>query len=125
MIDIANLSERLNLSQEEGEKWIVNLIQETRMGVDAKIDLERVRHLFIFHFFFTLISYNQNIVVINRPPQLVYKNVIEKTRQLAVYIHRPWVSPWRVPANKAAPSAETDQQTAQARSCTPRYRVAM
>jgi len=42
-IDIASLSERLNLSQEEGEKWIVNLIRETRMGADAKIDLEKVR----------------------------------------------------------------------------------
>ena len=38
-----NLSERLNLSQEEGEKWIVNLIRESRMGTDAKIDLENVR----------------------------------------------------------------------------------
>ena len=38
-----NLSERLNLSQEEGEKWIVNLIRESRMGTDAKIDLEKVR----------------------------------------------------------------------------------
>jgi len=39
----SNLSERLNLSQEEGEKWIVNLIRETKMGADAKIDLGKVR----------------------------------------------------------------------------------
>ncbi|PPQ85490.1 hypothetical protein CVT25_006570 [Psilocybe cyanescens] len=65
-IDIANLSERLNLSQEEGEKWIVNLIRETRMGADAKIDLEK------------------NVIEINRPPLPVYQTVIEKTRQLAV-----------------------------------------
>lgn len=38
----SDLSERLNLSQDEGEKWIVNLIRETRMGADAKIDLEKV-----------------------------------------------------------------------------------
>ena len=38
-----DLSERLNLSPDEGEKWIVNLIRETRMGSDAKIDLEKVR----------------------------------------------------------------------------------
>ena len=38
-----DLSERLNLSRDEGEKWIVNLIRETRMGADAKIDLEKVR----------------------------------------------------------------------------------
>jgi hypothetical protein len=38
----SDLSERLNLSRDEGEKWIVNLIRETRMGADAKIDLENV-----------------------------------------------------------------------------------
>ena len=38
----SDLSERLNLSQEEGEKWIVNLIRETKMGADAKIDLGKV-----------------------------------------------------------------------------------
>jgi len=42
------LSERLNLSPEDGEKWIVNLIRETRMGADAKIDLEKVRSMFLF-----------------------------------------------------------------------------
>ena len=45
-IDIADLSERLNLTQEGGEKWSVNLIRETRMGADAKIDLEKVLLLF-------------------------------------------------------------------------------
>ncbi|KAL5501750.1 INT6 [Sanghuangporus vaninii] len=64
-IDISDLSERLNLSRDEGEKWIVNLIRETRMGADAKIDLEK------------------NIIEINRPPVPVYQNVIEKTRGLA------------------------------------------
>ena len=44
-IDIANLSERLNLSLEEGEKWIVNLILETGLGAGAKIDLEKVCQL--------------------------------------------------------------------------------
>jgi hypothetical protein len=39
------LSDRLNLSRDDGEKWIVNLIRETRMGADAKIDLEKVRFL--------------------------------------------------------------------------------
>jgi translation initiation factor 3 subunit E len=37
-----DLSDRLNLSRDEGEKWIVNLIRETRMSADAKIDLEKV-----------------------------------------------------------------------------------
>ncbi|ORY31299.1 eIF3 subunit 6 N terminal domain-domain-containing protein [Naematelia encephala] len=39
-IDISELSKTLNLSNEEGEKWIVNLIRDSRMGVDAKIDLK-------------------------------------------------------------------------------------
>lgn len=64
-IDIADLSERLNLSRDEGEKWIVNLIRETRMGADAKIDLEK------------------NVIEINRPPLPIYQSVIEKTRGLA------------------------------------------
>jgi hypothetical protein len=37
-----DLSEQLNLSRDEGEKWIVNLVQETLVGADAKIDLEKV-----------------------------------------------------------------------------------
>ncbi|OSX60085.1 hypothetical protein POSPLADRAFT_1149650 [Postia placenta MAD-698-R-SB12] len=64
-IDISDLSERLNLSKDEGEKWIVNLIRETRMGADAKIDLEK------------------NVIEINRPALPVYQTVIEKTRGLA------------------------------------------
>ncbi|KAL4062111.1 eIF3 subunit 6 N terminal domain-containing protein [Scleroderma citrinum] len=64
-IDIGDLSERLNLSRDEGEKWIVNLIRETRMGADAKIDLEK------------------NVIEIHRSPLPVYQTVIEKTRGLA------------------------------------------
>ncbi|OCH88445.1 eukaryotic translation initiation factor 3, subunit 6 [Obba rivulosa] len=64
-IDIGDLSERLNLSRDEGEKWIVNLIRETRMGADAKIDL------------------GKNVIEINRPPLPIYQSVIEKTRGLA------------------------------------------
>jgi len=65
-IDISDLSARLNLSPEEGEKWIVNLIRDTRMGADAKIDLEK------------------NVIEINRPALPVYQSVIEKTRGLAI-----------------------------------------
>ncbi|TFK45350.1 eukaryotic translation initiation factor 3 subunit 6 [Heliocybe sulcata] len=64
-IDIGDLSERLNLSRDEGEKWIVNLIRETRMGADARIDLEK------------------NVIEINRHPLPIYQSVIEKTRGLA------------------------------------------
>ncbi|EPQ51138.1 eukaryotic translation initiation factor 3, subunit 6 [Gloeophyllum trabeum ATCC 11539] len=64
-IDIGDLSERLNLSRDEGEKWIVNLIRETRMGADARIDLEK------------------NVIEINRHPLPIYQSIIEKTRGLA------------------------------------------
>jgi hypothetical protein len=50
-----DLSDRLNLSRDEGEKWIVNLIRETRMGADAKIDLEKV-FVLPFHSPFNFIS---------------------------------------------------------------------
>lgn len=30
------------MSRDEGEKWIVNLIRDTKMGTDAKIDLKKV-----------------------------------------------------------------------------------
>jgi translation initiation factor 3 subunit E len=59
-IDIKDLSTRLGLSQDEGEKWIVNLIRDTR--VDAKID------------------YQAGTVVMNHPPQSVYQQVIERTK---------------------------------------------
>lgn len=54
------MSTRLGLNQDEGEKWIVNLIRDTR--VDAKID------------------YKQGTVIMNHPPQSVYQQVIEKTK---------------------------------------------
>jgi translation initiation factor 3 subunit E len=53
-----DLSTRLGLSQDEGEKWIVNLIRDTR--VDAKID------------------YKAGTVIMNHPPQ--YQQVIERTK---------------------------------------------
>ncbi|KAK5173012.1 eukaryotic translation initiation factor 3 subunit E [Saxophila tyrrhenica] len=59
-IDIKDLSLRLGLSAEEGEKWIVNLIRDTR--VDAKID------------------YKAGTVLMNHPPQSVYQQVIERTK---------------------------------------------
>jgi translation initiation factor 3 subunit E len=55
-----DLSTRLGLSDSEGEKWIVNLIRDTK--VDAKID------------------YKAGTVVMNHPSQSVYQTVIEKTK---------------------------------------------
>jgi len=59
-IDIKDLSKRLGLSSTEGEKWIVNLIRDTR--VDAKID------------------YQAGTVIMNHPPMSVYQQVIERTK---------------------------------------------
>jgi len=56
-----DLSNRLGLTQDEGEKWIVNLIRDTRVG-DAKI------------------NYQEGTVVMNHPPQSVYQQVIERTK---------------------------------------------
>ena len=57
-----DLSDRLNLSRDEGEKWIVNLIRETRMGADAKIDLEKVRSVL-----FLVVLFQLHDVIPNAP----------------------------------------------------------
>ncbi|KAJ3205168.1 Eukaryotic translation initiation factor 3 subunit E [Dinochytrium kinnereticum] len=62
-IDIKGLSEKLNLDEVEGEKWIVNLIRGARM--DAKIDAET------------------NTVIMGTQHTTVYQQVIERTRALS------------------------------------------
>ncbi|CAG8613299.1 eIF3 subunit 6 N terminal domain-containing protein [Gigaspora rosea] len=62
-IDIGGLSQTLNLGQEEGEKWIVNLIRDTR--VDAKID------------------FKENTVIMNQNHTSIYQQVIERTKGLS------------------------------------------
>ncbi|KAL2118748.1 hypothetical protein VTJ04DRAFT_5707 [Mycothermus thermophilus] len=59
-ISLKDLSARLGLSADAAEKWIVNLIRDTRL--DAKID------------------YAEGTVVMNHPPSSVYQQVIEKTK---------------------------------------------
>jgi translation initiation factor 3 subunit E len=59
-MNIRDLSEKLGLNPDDGEKWIVNLIRETRL--DAKIDSQ------------------DGTVVMNHPPNNVYQQVIEKTK---------------------------------------------
>lgn len=44
ILRLRDLSKTLNLSNEEGEKWIVNLIRDSRIGVEAKIDLKSVSY---------------------------------------------------------------------------------
>lgn len=61
-IDVSQLSARLNLSQEQGEKWIANLIQDTKMN--AKIDE------------------SEGTVIMNHPITSVYRQVCEKTKGL-------------------------------------------
>jgi len=58
-IALKDLSARLGLNKDEAEKWIVNLIRDTRL--DAKID------------------YKEGTVVMNHPPSSVYQQVIERT----------------------------------------------
>ena len=72
------------MSRDEGEKWIVNLIRETRMGADAKIDLGKVRKLStVVSVLLSVLLLLQNVIEINRPPLPIYQSVIEKTRGLA------------------------------------------
>ena len=59
-MNIQDLSAKLGLKPDEGEKWIVNLIRETRL--DAKIDSQ------------------DGTVVMNHAPNNVYQQVIEKTK---------------------------------------------
>ena len=82
---LSGLLERLNLSRDEGEKWIVNLILETRMGTNAKIDLEKVHSSSPFSFRQVNMALTpQNVIEIYCPLQPVYQSVIEKTRGLAL-----------------------------------------
>ncbi|KAK3688990.1 eIF3 subunit 6 N terminal domain-containing protein [Podospora appendiculata] len=59
-IALTDLSARLGLNATDAEKWIVNLIRDTRL--DAKID------------------YKEGTVVMNHPPSSVYQQVIERTK---------------------------------------------
>jgi translation initiation factor 3 subunit E len=57
---IDDLSKKLGLKPDDGEKWIVNLIRDTRL--DAKIDAQA------------------GVVTINHPPSNVHQQVVEKTK---------------------------------------------
>ncbi|KAH9015293.1 eukaryotic translation initiation factor 3 subunit 6 [Lactarius hengduanensis] len=87
-IDIADLSARLNLSPDEGEKWIVNLIRDTRMAADAKIDLEK------------------NVIEIHRPALPIYQSVIEKTRGLSIRTQALGAALSRTGQQQAQPAQE-------------------
>ncbi|PPR03774.1 hypothetical protein CVT24_007506 [Panaeolus cyanescens] len=72
--------------------WIVNLIRETRMGADAKIDLEK------------------NFISISCPPLPVYQSVIKKTRQLGVRTQALGVA---IARTGVQPSTQHEQPAAQ------------
>ncbi len=59
-IDLKRVSAQLGLNVDDGEKWIVNLIRDTRL--DAKIDFQ------------------EGTVVMNHPNSSVYQQVIERTK---------------------------------------------
>ncbi|OMH81765.1 Eukaryotic translation initiation factor 3 subunit E [Zancudomyces culisetae] len=61
-INLTALASRLNMAQEEGEKWIVKLIRDSR--IDAKVDLK------------------DNFVIINPQPNPVPQQIIEKSKFL-------------------------------------------
>ncbi|XP_065889534.1 eukaryotic translation initiation factor 3 subunit E-like isoform X1 [Dysidea avara] len=62
-ISISMLATKLNMTPEEAEKWIVNLIRNVRL--DARIDAK------------------QGHVVMNTQPQSIYQRVIDKTKSVA------------------------------------------
>lgn len=66
-INLDDFSKSLNLDKDLGEKWVADLIKETKM--DAKIDE------------------SAGTVILNHPVNSVYQQVIEKTKGLA--------TPWR------------------------------
>lgn len=62
-IDIANLLTSLNLSKEDGEKWIANLIRDSKLN--AKIDE------------------SEGCIILNHETSSVYQTVIDKTKGLS------------------------------------------
>jgi len=65
-ISIDKLSDKLNLSEEEAERWIVNLIRVSPFKLDAKID-SKLGH-----------------VLMEMPTVSPYEQIIEKTKTLAM-----------------------------------------
>ncbi|CEQ40504.1 SPOSA6832_02116, partial [Sporobolomyces salmonicolor] len=91
-IDIGELSDRLGMTREEGERWIVDLVRDARL--DAKIDLKQVRRCSPFSFSCrsrrspnasahpVRKNKKKNIVQMNHADTPVYQTVIEKSRGL-------------------------------------------
>lgn len=63
-IDIADLATRLNLSREEGNKWVEMLVAETK--ADAQINVQ------------------EGVVLMNQNRPVLYQSVVDKTRGIAL-----------------------------------------
>lgn len=66
-VDLGMLAQKLNMGNDEAERWIVNLIRNA--SLDAKIDSET------------------NCVVMGQPPHNVYQQVLDRTRALTWRTH--------------------------------------
>ena len=77
------LSDRLGMSREEGERWIVDLVRDARL--DAKIDFKEVRpvsHWTICSAAVLTSVALQNTVQMNHSETPVYQSVIERSKGL-------------------------------------------
>ena len=76
------LATKLNMTPDEAEKWIVNLIRNVRL--DARIDAKQVPHLMTSNTnCCTYIVSTKGHVVMNTQPQSIYQRVIDKTKSVA------------------------------------------
>ncbi|KAJ1643022.1 eukaryotic translation initiation factor 3 subunit E [Coemansia erecta] len=89
-IDMPGLAKRLNMKQEEAEKWIVKLIRDTRM--DAKID------------------FKDNTVIMNPSYNPIYQQVIERTKAL---VFRSQVLKGAIDKRDSSASKKDDQKQEQ------------
>ena len=74
-VSIEDLSKRLNLSREEGEKWIVNLVRDTRVGGSTNASQQDAKAKIDFKAGIVEMS---NALSQTTPP--IYQSVIEQTR---------------------------------------------
>lgn len=78
------LAEKLNMTNEEAEKWIVDLIRNARL--DAKIDSKLVlnQHMIIFLNYLLNFEWFKGHVVFGAQAISPYQQIIEKTKNLTM-----------------------------------------
>lgn len=94
-VDMADLSKRLNMSKEEGAKWIAQFVSDTK--ADATVNAE------------------EGVVHMNAPSPLVYQSVIDKTRGITLRTSALAQAMERHmnPASDTQPHARKDEDDAQ------------